>query len=261
MSKEKKKHRQFRSLDEMMERFGTGVKAGPSPIRSSKSNGTISPTIMESSSDSTEKLDPMKMEQKSPNDVPSMPDQKEKPESMTAVKKRVEGIVKKHLATLPPEGQGISTRDVKRWILEHPSLNINGPEFLSWARNPSGSGPSPYVLHFGSLLNELGIEHHCDVDVRGYVYDFHIVPMNLYVDIDPVSMDTDDPKAKLSITVNKNKVDVMAIWRGINESRPARCKPYRFMAIKERLYAQGVKEFMVEYLDFYYQKMINREVK
>lgn len=259
--KQKNPNRVFKRLDDIFSDF---VSNSPSPEERKEIADRLEPPVVSSESkiSKTKTVDILKneqdiqIEQGDPSNTLSV-----KKETMTSVKKRVESILKKHLENIPQQTRLVTSKDIRKWVIENPSLNINGTEFLSWCRNPDGDGVCPFVKHFGSLLTDLGIDHSCDVDVRGYVYDFFIEPMNLYIDIDPVSLDTDDPKAKISITVNKNRVDVLSIWRTINESRSSRCKPYRFLAIKERLYAQGVKEFIQEYLDWYYQQMINKEVK
>lgn len=256
MSKDKKKKRVFRSLNDMFERFANNVIENPSPKKVEvPTNGKVKPPVISRAPDMEKKeIDPLKKEQPKPKEK-----EPPKKESMTSVKKRVDRIVKKHFEENPPQTRMVTSKDIRKWVMEHPSINLNSPQFLAWCRNPDGVEGDSYVAHFDKLLCELGIDHICDVEVRGYVYDFYIEPMNLYVDIDPVSLETDDPNAKITITVNKSKVDVLGVWREINESRPTRCKPYRFMAIKERLYNQGVKEFIQEYLDWYYQNMINNQ--
>lgn len=182
-------------------------------------------------------------------------DKKQKPETLSSIKKKVDTIYQKHISNLPEHSRMITARDVKSWILNNPSINVNSPEFLSWFRSPDGENVNAYIKHFASLLMDLGIDHQAEVEVKGYVYDFFIEPMSLYIDIDPISLETDDPKAKISVTVDKAKIDIVDIWRKINETRDARCKPFRFMSIKERLYAQGVREFLNEYVDWYFQKL------
>lgn len=189
------------------------------------------------------------------------PEEKPKPDSLSKIKRRVDGIKKAHLDQLPESTRIPTTKDIKAWIVNNPGQNINSPQFLSWIRNPDGQGINPFVKDFGSILTELGLDYICEAEVKGYVYDFFIPAMSLYVDIDPISLETDNPKDKINITIDKNKVDILAVWRTINESREGRCKPYRFLSIKERVYAAGVSDFLKEYTDWYYQKMCEDEKK
>lgn len=243
----KVKARIRKSLDELTNFFGgslPGKEIEPTVVKEKEVKELFHPR------EEPKEEEPLKEEEESN-------EKKGKPETLNSVRKKVEKIVADHMATLPPPSRMVSAKEIKAWILEHPGQNVNSTEFLNWVRSPDGQNPNPYLGHFAELLQKLEIEHQVEVEVKGYVYDFYIPNMNLYIDIDPISLDTDDPKAKLSITVDKAKVDIIAIWRGINESREARCKPYRFLAIKERLYKESVNEFIKEYLDWYYQKMIH----
>lgn len=188
-------------------------------------------------------------------DKAERPAKKEKAETLNSTKKRVEKIYAEHIKDLPKPSRIVTAKDIKAWVLQNPALNVNSPEFLDWLRSPDGTEPNAYVVHFGKLLQELGLDHNVEVEQKGYVYDYFVAPMSLYIDIDPVSLDTDDPKAKISITIDKSKMDVMQIWRNINDAREAKVRPYRFLAIKERLYKEAVKEFCNEYIDWYYQKI------
>ena len=180
-----------------------------------------------------------------------------KPESLNGIKKRVDSIFTKFTKDLPEESRIISPKDIKAWILNNPGKNISSEEFFNWFRSPNGEDVNPYVVLFGQILQELNLDHCCNVEVKGYVYDFFIEPMSLYIAIDPSSLETDDPKNKITITIDKNKIDVVDVWRKINETREGRCKPYRFLAIKERLFSQEIHTFLNEYVDWYYQKISN----
>lgn len=203
---------------------------------------------------------PPKKEEPKPTPKPQ-PAEEKKPDSLNKVKKRVEAIKKAHLDHLPEPTRIPTTKDIKAWIVNNLGQNINSPQFLSWIRNPDGNGLNPYVKDFGTILTELGLDYVCETEVKGYVFDFFIPAMSLYIDIDPISLETDNPKDKINITIDKNKVDVLSVWRTINESREGRCKPYRFMAIKERIYAAGLSDFLKDYIDWYYQKMCEDEKK
>ena len=238
MAKDKKKGRRIiRSLESLTNFFGDPTHP-PEPMETK-----MKPV----------KASSLKTEESKPE--PSKP----KVETLSGIKRRVQAIFERHIKEKPPESRMVSSRDVKTWILNNPTYNINSQEFINWFRSPDGEQPNQMIIHFGKLLAELGIEHQMNVEVKGYIYDYFIPQMSLYVDIDPVSLDTDDPKAKISITIDKNKIDVVDIWRKINETRDGRCKPFRFMAIKERLYDQGVKEFLDEYIDWYYQRIAESE--
>lgn len=184
-----------------------------------------------------------------------------KKESLTSIKKRVDDIYQKNIVDLPQESRIVSAKDIKTWIINNPGKNISSDEFFNWFRSTNGDGEiNPYVKRFGELLSNLGIDYNMDVNVKGYTYDFFIPDMSVYIDIDPSSLETDDPKNKISVTIEKNRIDIVDIWRKINITRDARCKPYRFRAIKERLYQQEIRSFLNEYVDWYYQKVSDETI-
>lgn len=194
------------------------------------------------------------------SDAEEKPETKKK-ESLITIKKRVDEIYQKNMTDLPDESRIVSTKDIKTWIINNPEKSMASNEFFNWFRSPLGDGElNPYVRRFGELLTDIGVDYTTDVNVKGYTYDFFIPEMSVYIDIDPSSLETDDPKNKLAVTVEKNRIDVVDIWRKINVTREARCKPYRFLSIKERLYQQDVRSFLNEYVNWYYQKVSDETV-
>lgn len=253
MAKEKKKRRLL-SLDAAMDLYESGVN--PPPEWVNKVDETEVKTLSKELEKKDRKMIPWKSPSEKDAETKVEPEQKKgKQETLNSIKKRVEEVYKEHVKELPPTSRILTAKDIKEWILNNPGQNVSSETFFNWYRSPDGIEVNPYVKKFGELLQEMNIEHSCNVEVKGYVYDFFIESMSLYIDIDPTSLETDDPKNKLTITIDKNKIDVVDIWRKINDTRAARCKPYRFFSIKERLYAQGVKEFLQEFVDWYYQKL------
>lgn len=243
MSKKDKPKKIFRRLDDMIGSFGIS-NPPPEPVDDRGESKTVIEKV----------LDLL------PEGATALIDfggKKGKGETLNSIKKRVEKLYAEHIKDLPPESRIVTAKDIKAWILNNPQFNVNSTEFLHWFRSPDGVNVNSHVKHFGELLLALNLDHACDVEQKGYVYDYFIKDMSLYIDVDPVSLDTDDPKSKISITVDKNKMDIMQIWRNINDAREAKCRPFRFLAIKERLYKEAAREFLNEYIDWYYQKISN----
>lgn len=259
MSKKEKKAKKIVRLDDITNFFGETTPPGENPTTikplkvEKESKPDVIPWKQNESSSSKKKLRDSHVE--STDDAPK------KKESLTTIKKKVDEIYQKNIDNMPPESRLVSVKDIKTWIINNPGKSISSQEFFNWYRSENGDGEiNPYVKRFGDLLLNLGIDYIMDVDVKGYVYDFFIPDMSLYIDIDPSSLETDDPKNKIAVTIEKNRIDVVDIWRKINVTRESRCKPYRFLAIKERLYQQEIRSFLNEYVDWYYQKVSDETV-